>query len=63
MHGGKGIPTVDDYGDIRRANRNGVSIEQIARVFEHCKRSELPVFLCLVACKADQLIPFQETTR
>jgi hypothetical protein len=35
MHGGKGMLTVDDYGDIRRARRNGFSIKQLAREFEH----------------------------
>ena len=31
--------TVDDYGDIRRAHRNGVSIKQIARGFEHLRNT------------------------
>ena len=39
MHGGKGMLTVDDYGDIRRAHRNGVSIKQIAREFEHSRNT------------------------
>ncbi len=31
--------TVDDYGDIRRAHRNGISIKQIAREFEHSRNT------------------------
>ena len=39
MHGGKGMLTVDDYGDIRRARRNGFSIKQLAREFEHSRNT------------------------
>jgi transposase len=31
--------TVDDYGDIRRARRNGFSIKQLAREFEHSRNT------------------------
>ena len=30
--------TVDDYGAIRRARRDGMSIRQIARTFHHNRR-------------------------
>lgn len=30
--------TVDDYGAIRRAKRDGMSIRQIARTFHHTRR-------------------------
>ena len=30
--------TVDDYGAIRRARRDGMSIRQIARTFHHTRR-------------------------
>jgi len=30
--------TVDDYGRIRRAHRDGMSIRQVARIFRHFRR-------------------------
>ncbi len=30
--------TVDEYGRIRRAHRDGMSIREIARAFRHCRR-------------------------
>ena len=30
--------TVDDYGTIRRAHRDGMSIRQIASTFHHSRR-------------------------
>ena len=35
---GKDVVTVDDYGTIRRAHRDGMSIRQIARQFGHSRR-------------------------
>ena len=35
----KEVLTVDDYGAIRRARRDGMSIRQIARQFEHSRKS------------------------
>jgi len=32
------VLTVDDYGAIRRARRDGMSIRQIARTFHHTRR-------------------------
>jgi transposase len=36
---GKDVVTVDDYGAIRRAHRDGMSIRQIARQFGHSRRT------------------------
>lgn len=36
--------TVDDYGAIRRARRDGMSIRQIARTFHHSRRKVRQVF-------------------
>jgi DNA-binding NarL/FixJ family response regulator len=35
----KEVLTVDDYGAIRRARRDGMSIRQIARQFEHSRKT------------------------
>jgi transposase len=31
--------TVDDYGQLRRAHRDGMSIRDIARTFHHSRRN------------------------
>ena len=36
---GEDVVTVDDYGAIRRAHRDGLSIRQIARQFGHSRRT------------------------
>ena len=36
--GGQDVLTVDDYGAIRRARRDGMSIRQVARTFHHTRR-------------------------
>jgi IS30 family transposase len=33
------VVTVDDYGAIRRAHRDGMSIRQIARQFGHSRKT------------------------
>jgi transposase len=39
LHGGKEVLTVDDYGAIRRAFRDGKSIREIAREFDHSRNT------------------------
>jgi transposase len=39
LHGGKEVLTVDDYGAIRRARRDGKSIRQIARELDHSRNT------------------------
>jgi transposase len=39
LHGGKEVLTVDDYGAIRRARRDGKSIRRIAREFDHSRNT------------------------
>jgi transposase len=39
LHGGKEVLKVDDYGAIRRAFRDGKSIRQIAREFDHSRNT------------------------
>jgi transposase len=39
LHGGKEVLTVDDYGAVRRAHRDGKSIRQIAREFDHSRNT------------------------
>jgi hypothetical protein len=48
------VLTVDDYGAIRRAHRDGMSIRQIARAFHHSRykvriRSAEPSLATVVA--------------
>jgi DNA invertase Pin-like site-specific DNA recombinase len=37
--GGKDVLTVDDYGAIRRAYRDGMPIKRIAREFHHSRNT------------------------